>query len=120
MGPKLALLRSLPSTSVQGLVPEGCLCSSLPPPVPPSPAPPPLPFALLRCYAERYDDLLRGFCKGSVEDCRWEDLYDHFATHGKQDAASSLRTQTNPSEGAVELSPHGPVLAFPMASCIRT
>ena len=50
---KLALLRALPSTDVQTVVDTACLCATAPPP---SPGPPPLPFAALRCYAERYDD----------------------------------------------------------------
>ena len=79
---KLALLTALPSTSVETIVDTACLCSTAPPP---SPAPPPLPFAALRCYAERYDDLLSGYCNDDPDDCQWQELYHHFMISGEKE-----------------------------------
>ena len=36
-----------------------------------------------RCYAERYPDLLKGFCGGEIEHCNWPDLLCHWEEHGK-------------------------------------
>ena len=82
---KLRLLHNLPSTSVAGLVPEQCLCVSTPPPSPPSPSPPPLPVASLRCYAERYTDIMEGYCRHDVNKCPWSELSQHFLEHGRQE-----------------------------------
>ncbi len=38
----------------------------------------------LRCYVERYPDLLAGFCQDSdPADCRWESLQEHWDLHGR-------------------------------------
>ena len=84
---KLRLLWNLPSTKVAGLVPEQCLCASTPPPSPPSPSPPPLDWASLRCYAERYTDIMEGYCHNDVNKCPWPELYEHYSsTANKRDA----------------------------------
>ncbi len=55
-----------------------------PPPLPPlPPPPPPTSFPTLRCYAERYPDLLKGFCYGSIESCPWQLLHDHWIQSGR-------------------------------------
>ena len=82
---KLLLLQNLPSTSVTELVPGQCLCVSTPPPSPPSPSPPPLLLVSLRCYAERYTDILEGYCRHDVNKCPWPELYEHFLDHGRQE-----------------------------------
>ena len=82
---KLRLLHNLPSTSIAGLVPEQCLCVSTPPPSPPSPSPPPLDWASLRCYAERYTDIMEGYCHHDVNNCPWPELYEHYLEHGRQE-----------------------------------
>ena len=37
----------------------------------------------LRCYAQRYPDLLSGFCSGSVLKCDWGRLNEHWQSNGQ-------------------------------------
>jgi hypothetical protein len=46
--------------------------------MPPPPAPP-----NLRCYAQRYPDLLLGFCKNDLAQCNWPGLRRHWADAGR-------------------------------------
>jgi len=36
-----------------------------------------------RCYAERYPDLVKGYCGGEMQHCNWPDLLSHWEEHGK-------------------------------------
>ena len=46
--------------------------------MPPPPGPP-----NLRCYAQRYPDLLLGFCKNDLAQCNWPGLRRHWADAGR-------------------------------------
>ena len=37
----------------------------------------------VKCYAQRYPDLLKGYCGGDMESCGWGELLDHWEDHGK-------------------------------------
>ena len=37
------------------------------------------------CYAERYPDLLKGFCYGDVHQCALAELFQHYEKHGKKE-----------------------------------
>ena len=75
-----------------------------PPPPPCSPPPPPHAPGIVHithdavlgdisddalCYAYRYDDLLRGYCRGEhdhdIRHCDWGRLYAHFQCCGKHE-----------------------------------
>jgi hypothetical protein len=55
----------------------------------PAPPPMPLPLASLRCYAQRYTDLLAGYCGGKggkggkVGSCDWAAVLAHWEGHGR-------------------------------------
>ena len=106
---KLRLLWNLPSTKVAGLVPEQCLCVSTPPPSPPSPSPPPLDRASLRCYAERYTDIMEGYCHNDVNKCPWPELYEHYLEHGLQEG----RKMSCKRPSAPPMAPSTPPLPLP-------
>eukprot|EP00965_Chrysotila_dentata_P014511 480492-Pleurochrysis_carterae.AAC.1 len=39
--------------------------------------------ARLACYAQRYADLQRAYCKGTLEACNWPQLQEHWDQHGR-------------------------------------
>ena len=43
------------------------------------------PVGPLRCYAARYPDLLRVYCKGNLERCIWTGLAGHWVIHGMRE-----------------------------------
>ena len=42
-------------------------------------------LAELSCYAERYPDLLGGYCSGMLERCRWSGLKQHWLANGTRE-----------------------------------
>jgi hypothetical protein len=66
----------------------------------PAPPPKPLPLASLKCYAERYIDLLAGFCGGKIHSCNWVGLLEHWEEHGIEEQRVFECSAPNPPPAA--------------------
>lgn len=52
---------------------------------PPPPPPPPVIDEKWYCYAQRYPDILQGYCNGVIEKCKWEAIQSHWQEAGARE-----------------------------------
>ena len=84
---------------------EGKAAPALSPPPPPPPALAKGEEAELRCYAERYPDLLAGFCGGDAAGCDWLRLRDHWKLGGEAEGRTFGCEAKKPKKQTVEHAP---------------
>ena len=84
---------------------EGKAAPALSPPPPPPPALAKGEEAELRCYAQRYPDLLAGFCGGDAAGCDWLRLRDHWKLGGEAEGRTFGCEAKKPKKQTVEHAP---------------